>query len=258
MRIRSAAVTLFCFCLLPALAGAAPVVHGDFAGLDLGFESVTETTSTAGDPMELVGAPTPSGNSLLFSPAQLVSSASAGASDGTSSDLSIRLAANPGRSLTEVAIQMLGDSQLTAFPPFGTPATNASVQLAGTATVLETASGPIAPVVIPFLATATPTGNFSLPVDFGTAVWSLDTTIDIGAVVPDTTVVELQLALALASNTPDGQTSATIQGKVLTVGATLVDGPPPGPDPSAPIPEPSSALVFAIGLVVVSRVRRRA
>jgi hypothetical protein len=76
--------------------------------------------------------------------------------------------------------------------------------------------------------------------------------IDIAAKVPNATLATFSLGHSLEPNASSvGNTSSLIQTKVaaLTVGLTKV--------PTPAIPEPTSALTFAVGLLVMSRGYRR-
>jgi hypothetical protein len=196
-------------------AAFATVNHGDFVGTGVDFLAVSETTTTGGDPEPIWGAPTlaGTGTQLVFAPASFLSSCSLGSSDVTESQLTTTIEAQPGVHIEIVALQENGDAVLSIFPPFGTPATNVSAAITGTVTVLEDISGPIAPVVIPFSGTFTPSGAFALPTDFGTRTWTGDILVDVASVVPNATVVEFALTNTLSSNCGPGNSAATIQKK---------------------------------------------
>ncbi|MGH0034137.1 MAG: DUF7467 domain-containing protein [Myxococcota bacterium] len=209
--------------LLIAAALAAPqafatVNYGDFIGTGVDFLQVSEETQTAGDPEPLWGAPTlaGAGDQLLFTPAAYISSCASGGSDVTTSILSTTISAQGTNTIDNLALAENGDVTLTAFPPPGNPTTNASAGLSGTVTVIEDGSGPIAPVVIPFSGTFSPSPTFSLPASFGTNTWSGTIAIDIASVVPDAKKVELALDNTLDSNCGPGNTSAKIQKKVVS------------------------------------------
>ncbi len=204
--------------LLVAAPALATVNHGDFLGTGVDFLQVSETTLTAGDPEPLWETPSVAvtGTQLLFFPSNFLSSCTLGSSDTTASELVVTLASEAGQHIEVVELQLGGDSTLTKFPPFGTPATNTAAAISGTVTVTETTSGPIAPVVIPFSGTFTPSGTFSLPGNFGTNGWTGSVAVDVASVVPLATVADVVLTNTLDSNCEAGNSAASIQSKSLS------------------------------------------
>lgn len=204
--------------LFAPVAALASVNHGDFLGTTVDFLQVTETTQTAGDPEPLWGAPVlaGTGDQLAFFPPSYTSSCAAGSSDITGSLLTTEIVAQPGTSLDRIAFQENGDVVLTAFPPFGNPATNATVALSGFITVTEDGGGPIAPVVIPFVGTFLPSANFALPGNFGSGTWVGNIDVDIAGVVPGATKATLSLDNNLATNCAPGSSSGLVQKKVVS------------------------------------------
>jgi len=201
--------------LLLALPALATVNHGDFIGTGVDFLAVSETTQTAGDAEPLWDAPSlgGAGDQLLFFPTNFTSTCTVGASDVTESVLETTISAQAGVHIETLMLQEAGDAILTSFPPFGTPATNASAGISGTLTVTHDTSGPIAPVVIPITATFMPSDTFALPTDFGTSGWTGNVVVDVASAVPNATVAELSLVNTLATNCDAGNTSSTIQKK---------------------------------------------
>ena len=214
--------------LLIALPALAQVNYGDFSGTGIDFKQVTETTQSAGDPAVLWDTPAlgGTGDQLLFFPPSYTSSCASGSSDVTSSLLTTDLEAQTGVHIETVMLVETGDSVLTSFPPFGTPATNGSASLSGTVTVTETTSGPITPVVIPFVGTFTPSDTFALPANFGTETWSGSVTVDVASVVPLATKATLALDNTLSTNCAPGATSGLIQKKTVSgPGVSLLVNP---------------------------------
>jgi hypothetical protein len=201
-----------------ALPSLATVNHGNFPGTGVDFIAVSETTTTGGDPEPIWGPPTlaVTGTQLLFSPPSFISSCSGPSSDVTASTLTATIQSQPGVHVEVLMLQEAGDAQLTSFPPFGTPATNVAAAISGTVTVLEDISGPIVPVVIPFIGTFTPSSSFSLPTHFGTSGWSGSISVDVASVVPNATKVELSLTNTLSSNCGPDASSALIQKKAVS------------------------------------------
>ncbi len=161
-----------CLCLLAAESATAQVQYGDFFGTNADFEDVTETTLSASDPVLLFGPPIISGDQLEFSPSSFSSSCTTGNTDTTSSQLTTTIRAKGAATLGTVTLGESGDFSLLASPPPGDSSTSVSALLSGIVTVTEDASGPIAPVVIPFTGTFVPMSTFSLPTNAGNGVWS--------------------------------------------------------------------------------------
>jgi hypothetical protein len=206
--------------LLLSTNALATVNHGDFVGTSVDFLQVSETTITP-DPEPLWGAPSlgGSGDQLTFTPTVFTSACNvAGTSDLTASTLTTTITAQPGGHIDNVTLVEAGDAILTSFPPFGTVGTNGSTALSGSVTVLETTSGPIAPVVIPFNGTFTPSASFALPTNFGTSNWTGNISVDVSGVVPLATVAVLELTNTLETNCAagTGSRSATVQKKAVS------------------------------------------
>ena len=154
--------------------------------------------------------------------------------------------ATGGASLLELTMQIAGSTVLTSFPPFGTPVTNSSVSLDGFLTIIEDLSGPIAPVVVPFVAIFTSSDTFALPGDFGESAWTGSFSVDIAAVVPDASKLLFQADTSLVSNAGDGESSAIIQltGGSIDVRTTVV-------------PLPAAAWLFGSALLGLGAIKRR-
>jgi hypothetical protein len=217
MREWTVVATFLALSLAVPRVALATVNHGDFLGIGVDFLQVSETTQTLGDPEPIWNAPTLSGTGtqLLFTPTLFISSCVVGGtSDTTASQLTMTIASQPGGHIETIALVEAGDTRLQSIPPFGTPATNSSAALSGTATVTETTSGPITPVVIPFTGTFLPSATFALPANSGPGFnWSGSISIDVLSAVPLATVVELSLQNSLAVNCGPGITNARIQKK---------------------------------------------
>jgi len=224
VRLIGALVSIF---LLVAPAAYGQVNHGDLLGTGVDFLQVTETTQSAGDPPTLWDAPTlASGTALSFAPPAYTSLCAAGSSDITSSELTMTIASQGGAPIEAIAFGENGTVDLTIFPPFGTPATNATVSLFGFATVIEDTGGPIAPVVIPFTGTFVPTDSFALPAHFGSNTWTGSVTIDVAAQVPLATKVVLTIDNILSSDCAPVGSTGKIQ-KIGVTGPTVTLGPAP-------------------------------
>jgi len=198
----------------------AQVNYGDFLGTGVDFLQVTETTLTAGDAAQQWDAPTlgGTGDQLLFFPTNFVSECSATlpSSDTTASQLVATVSAQPGVHIEIISLQEAGDILLVQVPPFGDPATNGSAAISGTVTVTETTSGPIAPVVIPFVGSFTPTDTFALPTNFGTSTWTGNIAVDVASVVPLATKADVAITNTLSSNCSGPTSTARVQKKAVS------------------------------------------
>ena len=252
---------LLIFLLAAPAALALPVVHGNFAGTNVQFQQVTETTQTAGDDECLftapdgnpannacAGTPLAFGDSLLFFPTVFSATATgAGGADTTHSLLSMFVAANPLTTIDQLKIDEFGDVLLTGV---GNPVTSASVSMSGFVTVIQTTTGPclLGPgCTIGFTGTLNPAGTYSLPGDGGppAILWSGGVLVDIASQVPDATWVQLQFDNILNAASESG-TSATIQKKVVSGPAIAV----------TIIPEPATGSLLGLGLLGLLLLKR--
>ena len=149
----------------------------------------------------------------------------------------------PTDTIDTIIIDEFGDNVLTGI---GTPATGTFASMAGFVTVTETTGGPIAPVIIPFVGTFTPSSTFSLPGDFGTSLWNGSVTIDVVSQVPNATKATLSLDNDLFSNCGAGNTSGKIQKKVVSGPAIIIT-----------VPEASTLALLGSGLLLGLAVRAR-
>ena len=171
--------------MLVAAPGAALTInHGNFAGTNIDFDNVRETTSSAD--LEYLrgrrhlprrrlhrrGCAAGTDGHRQLAPLLPPGLPRAGVRVGIglhrlpASDRSGRAAAR-WDTITEVIITEYGDAILCC-PSAVRTGTFAS--MAGFVTVTETLSGPIAPVVIPFSGTFTPSNTLLLPGDGGTTL----------------------------------------------------------------------------------------
>jgi len=210
--------------VLVASPAFATVNHGTFLGASVTFRDVSETTQSPGDPEPLWVAPGALplvfGDQLLFFPLTFGATATGGASDDTSSLLTMQIeGSGPLNTIDLIELTEHGNAVLSGT---GAAATSASASLSGTVTIIEDVNGPIAPVVIPFTATFAPKASYDLPTDPGTTLWSGSFVVDVASQVPYATVALLSLDNSLSASS-ETSSSATIQkmvasGPVITIG----------------------------------------
>lgn len=226
---RLALMTLSTAILFAAGNASALTVYTDVIGTDVSFTGIQES-STFGDPEPLFDQPLGVGNQLLFFPPAFSASSAGGGVDQTGSQLQLMISGNsPTDTIDVVKIDEFGDATLTGA---GTAATGVFAGMSGFVTVTETTSGPIAPVIIPFIGDFTPTNiapdlNLDLPTNPGTTVWSGTTTIDVAGAVPNATKAFLSFDNNLFAFSEAGS-SATVQKKVVSGPAVVITVPEPG------------------------------
>jgi hypothetical protein len=150
-------------CALLILGGTATtyaaIEHGTFPAADVTFVDVTEASGTDAVPPALYGAPTTSGNSLVFSPDPEVfkaSSSNGGAPDLTDGTLILMIVANAGSSIPGVAFSESGSVELTGPGGIGTFASAAAAVFID---ILEVDGVGIDPVKGDFVMSVSPSGG---------------------------------------------------------------------------------------------------
>lgn len=237
---------------------AVAVPYGDFSGTNVDFLGVSDATQPGSpnvDPNDLYGAPTVSGNQLIFTPDFFTASAGNGGFDFTHSKLEMTIAGKtPTDTITNVIIEEFGDF---IFGGVGfTSNTNVNVTMSGNLIVNATIGGPIAPVIISFSSSGdfVPVfdpakgglGNYSAT-DYSADSFSWEGSVDIevAAHVLNATNVTLELDNILVAFSELG-TTATIQKKVVGDGVVITV-----------IPEPATALLLVGGLAALAIRSRR-
>jgi hypothetical protein len=234
--------------LVVGQAASATTPYTDYFGPNVGFTGIQETSSW-GDPEPLFGAPTGSGDQLLFFPANFTAASAGGGFDATGAQLQLVITATtPGTVLETLIIDEFGDSTLAGV---GGAATGTLASVSGFLTITETTAGPISPIVIGFNAGAGTNGSFTpavvgttgfaLPTDAGTKLWSGNVTIDISSIVPNATKATLSFDNDLYAYS-EATSSAKIQKKVVDGPAIVI----------TVIPEPATLALLCGGLLTLS------
>lgn len=259
-------------------AFAVPITYNypSAAGSTVDFTNITETPTLASAAAKLggqakhftdidpfagpFGAPTASGNSLLFQPTTFSLTVSGSDPDVNAdildSQLQMTIAAKSGYGINAFAIQEAGDAQ---FPLGGTKATWAQVAASIFVTVNQIDGKAISPIFVPANnAIFIPTGYFDAPTDGKLTPWTGSGIIDIAAylasqsILGTATSIDVTLDNTLYAGSTDPGKIAKIQKKLFDgTSFTVVT------TPGNPIPEPSSLVLAAIGIIGVGWYGRR-
>jgi len=242
--------------LFASPVGAVPINYGDQAGATVNFLQVTESTISPGDPDDLFGAPTVSGDSIDFDPINFFSSASgAGGIDSTIGLLTLGIEAQPGYGISELLFTEAGDYTIFGSGGAGTEATVSAPIFID---ILEVNGAPITQIDVDGSLTFSPSnGDYNLADDgsgFG-VIWNGSFSLDLDQVLLDNgfmagdqvTLVSITLNNILTTTSELG-TQAIIQKKDVSGFGISV------------IPEPTTAVLLGLGLtgLAVRRGRERA
>lgn len=251
-----AIITAMAVCLQPTEVNAGMFQWGDYADGDVMFLDVTENNSYANSlfaPMPGTGGPIVAGNSLHFDPQAFAAQSITNANDLVDSTLTTTIMAGPNSGIENITISEFGDYSLgggvggqamaevgAAFFWTVLEVDNQAVNFATQATnlILGTGSGPNG-------------GQYARPGDDGTAViWSGTANIDLGGfldsmqIAGDVTKVRLTFDNTLQTFADD-VSSAFIKKKSIDI------------DVDTTVPEPTTALLFGLGLAIYPCCRRR-
>lgn len=245
-RSRLLSVSLLVFAL--AAPASATFVHGNFAGTNVNFVGVQETTQTAGDPEPLWGSPTVVGNILTFSPASFLAAAAGPAGyDSDHSTLQMNMnAASALDTILSINLTEVGDATLD-----GGDFTAVFLTMAGTIRINSTTAGPIAPITVPWVGAFNTGDYFDAATNPGTTGWIGTATIDVTAILASKGIFDAATSVTLAYNDNlqafsggAGTQSATVRKTAVTIEV---------------IPEPATAALLIVGLIALgiqSRQRR--
>jgi hypothetical protein len=224
---------------------ATPINYGNFPGTTVEYLDVTEESGT--DLTPLYGAPSVSGDSLIFTPV-LFTSSSAGAAgaDITDGTLGLTIQANPGESVPVVEVTEAGDYTLTGIQNDALAGAQATYFL----DIEEVDGVSINIIQVGAVMTFAPSGGtYYLSVDgAGVAVpWSGSVSIDIEQALIDANIpftVGATRVTIVADNTlttlsQDG-TSASISKSNVTI----------------TVPEPDSLVLILLGAGLCSIFQR--
>lgn len=167
--------------LVVSVAQGVPINYGNFHGVSVVYQQVTEDSTT--DPTPLYGAPSISGDSLNFSPVSFGASATgAGGIDLTDGTLATSLVSIAGYYIEKIQFSERGDYTLFGN---GTTNTNATVTNSMFIRITHATGGDITPVTATVNMTFNPSdGTYDLVNDPGIGIiWQGDTLVDIDAML---------------------------------------------------------------------------
>ena len=215
---------------------AMPINYGDFTDASVGapdFLSVTEDSMTDATP--LFEAPLRVDDSLLFNPIQFTSSASNGATDTTTGELTMTIRADAGFFLGQIIIDQVGDGSISGL---GTDATFASIL---SQVEIEDISPGIYGIITDDVV-FTPGDLFELPPP---QFFQFDGSLILDLTLLGIDEVSFKLTHTLMTGSEAGTTSL-IQSKPFEITVE-----------SLPIPEPAVSTLICLGLLMMRRRSRR-
>jgi PEP-CTERM motif len=243
-------------CGLPYAAVGAPINYGSHTGTSVSYVNVTEDTTT-GDSQPLFGTPTVTGNSIDFNPVGFDAEASGAAgSDDTGGRLTFSIQAHLGNAITSVQFSEAGDTTLAGV---GTDATSTAVTANGTIKINAVDGAAITPITRPISLSFTPSGGtYGLASDGGGlpiyhTQWTGSLTVNLPQILTNASVpfafgatnISVDLVNLLTARSQAG--TDALMNKHDFGGLSI----------TAVVPEPASALLFAMGLVGCLAARKR-
>ncbi|MGH0030091.1 MAG: PEP-CTERM sorting domain-containing protein [Myxococcota bacterium] len=257
MKVRSR-VTLSLVALVTialAQSAAATFVHGNFAGTNVDFNGVQETTQSAGDPEPLFGTPTVTGNIMTFDPpAYNASTNGAFGFDEDHATLQMDVVQSSVLDTIEsILITEVGDATLSG--PGAGAGTGVFLSMSGTIRINATdVSGAIAPLTVGWSGTFDTGSFFDAITNPGTTLWTGTALIDVTQILIDNGYAgELATDVTLSYNNQiqvfsEALASATVQKKAVDGPAVTIEI----------IPEPGTAALLGLGLLGMGIRSRRA
>jgi PEP-CTERM motif-containing protein len=239
------AVSIIALCALIVAPASAALIHPDVMGTTVTFKNIEESSPT-GDTLPLYGAPSVSGNDLIFPTTGSFSASSTdgGPSDQSDGKLTLMIVAKPGNFIDSFRISENGLTNLNR--PFGGDAFTQANTLY-VANVVEINGVPVNPPAISEVLTPQPlNGQYQLSVIGGNAYatgWSLDKVVPLP---PGTTKVNISLNNNLFAATMGGGTRAFIDKKAFDIDVRTHN-----------IPEPAAFALVLLGVSIGAVVRRR-
>jgi len=226
---------------------ATPIIYGDFLGTTVQYLGVTEESGT--DLTPLYGAPTISGDSLIFDPVLFnSSSAGAGASDITDGTLGLTIQASPGASVSIIDVTEAGDYTLTGIQNDALASAQATYFL----DIEEVDGVAINIIQVEAVMTFSPSdGSYFLSVD-GAGVdvpWSGSVSIDIEQALIAANVPFILGATRVSIVADNTLTTLSLDGTSASIDKSNV---------TITVPEPASIVLVLLGAGAFSLLKRPA
>jgi hypothetical protein len=249
-----AVAALFAMVLSTSSAQAGTIDHGDFVGLTVTFNGVTESSTTDGVP--LYGTPVTIGDTLSFFQPGVQpdpslgfgASATGGPSDLTDGFLSFNLMAKPGNGITNLDISEAGDYSLDSVG--GALAKVTANLIIAEVTITHVDGSPIAPVVV---ANDLRTVSFEIPADPQVGIFNLLSPFDIAQMLDDASVPFNLGATKITVKLNNTLSAIALPGATANIVKKSFDI-----DVTTQVPEPSTALLgfmafSGLGLIAARR-----
>jgi hypothetical protein len=238
---------------VPALVNANTINYGDKVGVTMVYSNIQETSLSSGDSAPLYGAPTLSGDSLVFLNMTFSSQATNGASDITDGKLDTDITSknNPSFYIDHLILQEFGDTTLAGS---GTSATYSSAGNSIFITVTELDNVTLAiPVFITTNMTMSDGGMWTLPPPITGKTWTGAVNLDLSAILQGLGYTGHATSLHLTTD----NTLAT--GSELNTEAFIAKKAEGLSITALVVPEPSTYSLMVIGamFLVVRRFRRK-
>jgi hypothetical protein len=241
-------------------ASAAEINHGTYIGDDVTFHDVKENNSwlalsptnvvTMGSHPFVYGAPTVSGNGLLFSSTAFGVTTGGGGSELLDGTLTTRITSQDGGYLSQLQWIERGDYTLAGA---GTVASYVTVSAAMLVRIEQVNGVAIAPVTVnPTVNFVPSNGDFFMPLEAGLAVpWAGSALVDLDAILANLNIVGHATQVTFSIDNvlyghSEAGTVALIKKKQGEIGLEIV-------------PEPSSIALAGLGMLALLgwRMRRR-
>ena len=221
------------------------MAYPDVMGSTVVFSDIVESAAP-GDTVPLFGAPTPSGDSLDFSPTASFSASSldGGSSDETDGQIALTIESKPGYVIDTIEISEVGFSTLTVA--FGGDALT-KVESFAVLSVLEVAGGPVAVPADSLFLDFLPGNIFQHSVDSAgeisfTEQWTGEAEFD---PTGEITKVSLSVSNNLFAATEGSATQASASKDNFNIRVTTREAE------DNEIPEPTGVLLMVIGAAMV-------
>ena len=246
MLAQSAFALLLAVYAFSSAANAGVINHGMVMGPSVAYINVTETSA---DPVPIYGAPVTIGDTLTFfepsSPNPSLgfnAQAGGGAADFTDGFLNLTIMSLNGQGIPSITFSEGGDYTMSAL---GNALAQVSAKLnVFQLSIVEVDNAPIGPVVLSDIQSTT----FNLPGDPNAGVWGLSSTFDLNQALNDAGVPFASGATKLVAKVDNTLTALSQSGSVAGIFKKDFD--------IVPVPEPTTLILAAFGLIGVLSTRR--